>query len=73
MKKVHGGELWLDQSLMQVLLGQLVAPVPKADPEAGRIASVAVTVAVGVDGDGGREVLGMAVGHLETETFWTDF
>ncbi len=41
VKKVHGGELWLDQSLMQALLGQLVAPAaPKVDPEAGRIGSL---------------------------------
>jgi two-component system nitrate/nitrite response regulator NarL len=40
VRKVHGGELWLDQSLMQALLGQLVAPVPKANPESGRIASL---------------------------------
>jgi putative transposase len=41
--------------------------------EAGRIVSVAVTVAVGVNGDGRREVLGMAVGPSEAETFWTEF
>jgi two-component system, NarL family, nitrate/nitrite response regulator NarL len=40
IRKVHGGELWLDQTLMQVLLGQLVAPAPKADPEAQRIATL---------------------------------
>ncbi|WP_312511774.1 response regulator transcription factor [Massilia sp.] len=41
VKKVHGGELWLDQSLMQALLGQLVTPAaPKVDPEAGRIGSL---------------------------------
>lgn len=40
IRKVHGGELWLDQTLMQVLLGQLVAPAPKADPEAQRIAAL---------------------------------
>jgi transposase-like protein len=39
----------------------------------GRIVSVAVTVAVGVNTDGRREVLGMAVGASEAETFWTDF
>jgi transposase-like protein len=36
---------------------------------AGRIVSVALTVAVGVNGDGRREVLGMAVGPSEAETF----
>jgi len=40
IRKVHGGELWLDQTLMQVLLGQLVAPAPKADPDAQRIATL---------------------------------
>ena len=39
----------------------------------GRIVSVAVTVAVGVNTDGRREVLGMAVGASEAETFWTEF
>ena len=39
----------------------------------GRIVSVAVIVAVGVNGDGRREVLGMDVGPSEAETFCTDF
>jgi len=39
----------------------------------GRIISVAVIIAVGVNSDGRREVLGMAVGASEAETFWTDF
>src|SRR5205823_2249739 len=39
----------------------------------GRIVSVAVIIAVGVNGDGRREVLGMAIGASEAETFWTDF
>ena len=39
----------------------------------GRIVSMAVIVAVGVNGDGRREVLGMDVGPSEAETFWTDF
>jgi transposase-like protein len=39
----------------------------------GRIVSVAVIVAVGVNSDGRREVLGMDVGLSEAETFWTDF
>ena len=30
-------------------------------------------IAVGVNGDGRREVLGMAIGASEAETFWTDF
>lgn len=41
--------------------------------QAGRIVSVAVTIAVGVNGDGRREVLGMAIGASEAEMFWTDF
>ena len=52
--------LWLDATCVKVR-------------EAGRIVSVAVTVAVGVNGDGRREVLGMAVGPSEAETFWTEF
>jgi transposase-like protein len=52
--------LWLDATYVEVR-------------EAGRIVSVAVTVAVGVNGDGRREVLGMAVGPSEAETFWTEF
>ena len=41
--------------------------------QAGRVVSVAVTIAVGVNGDGRREVLGMAIGASEAEVFWTDF
>jgi len=52
--------LWLDATYVKVR-------------EAGRIVSVAVTVAVGVNGDGRREVLGLAVGPSEAETFWTEF
>ena len=39
----------------------------------GRIVSVAVIIAVGVNADGRREVLGLAIGASEAETFWTDF
>ena len=39
----------------------------------GRIVSVAVIVAVGVNSDGRREVLGIAIGASEAETFWTEF
>jgi putative transposase len=39
----------------------------------GRIVSVAVIIAVGVNTDGTRELLGMAVGPSEAEPFWTDF
>src|SRR3974390_387348 len=38
-----------------------------------RIVSVAVIVAVGVNADGRREVLGMDIGPSEAETFWTEF
>jgi hypothetical protein len=41
--------------------------------QAGRIVSVAVIIAVGVNTDGIREVLGVAVGPSEAEPFWTDF
>jgi len=38
-----------------------------------RTVSVAVTIAMGVNSDGRREVLGMDIGPSEAETFWTDF
>lgn len=38
-----------------------------------RIVSVAVIVAVAVNTDGRREVLGMTVGNSEAEPFWTEF
>ncbi len=52
--------LWLDATYVKVR-------------QAGRIVSVAVIVAVGVNGEGRREVLGMAIGASEAETFWTEF
>lgn len=52
--------LWLDATYVKVR-------------EAGRIVPVAVTIAVGVNTDGRREVLGMAVGASEAEPFWLDF
>ena len=52
--------LWLDATYVRVR-------------QAGRIVSVAATIAVGVNSDGRREVLGMATGASEAETFWTDF
>ena len=39
----------------------------------GRVVSVAVIIAVGVNADGRREVLGLTIGASEAETFWTDF
>jgi putative transposase len=38
-----------------------------------RIVSVAVIVAVGVNGDGRREMLGLDIGPSEAEMFWTAF
>ncbi len=38
-----------------------------------QIVSVAVIVAVGVNTDGRREVLGMTTGHSEAEPFWVEF
>jgi putative transposase len=52
--------LWIDATYVKVR-------------EAGRIVSVAVIIAVGVNTDGVREVLGMAVGPSEAEPFWTSF
>jgi len=52
--------LWIDATYLEVR-------------QAGRIVSVAVTIAVGVNTDGRREVLGMSIGPSEAETFWTDF
>jgi putative transposase len=39
----------------------------------GRVISVAAIMAVGVNADGRREVLGMDIGPSEAETFWTAF
>jgi len=41
--------------------------------EAGRIVSTATIIAVGVNTDGRREVLGIATGPSEAETFWKSF
>ena len=45
----------------------------RASPDRLPSVSVAVIVAVGVNGDGRREVLGMDIGPSEAETFWTTF
>ena len=50
--------LWIDATYVKVR-------------QNGRIVSVAVIVAVGVNGDGRREILGLDVGPSEAETFWT--
>jgi len=52
--------LWIDATYVKVR-------------QNGRIVSVAVTVAVAVNTDGRREVLGMDIGASEAETFWTEF
>jgi putative transposase len=39
----------------------------------GSIVSVAVIIAVGVNTDGRREVLGLQIGASEAEPFWTEF
>src|SRR5665213_3282145 len=52
--------LWIDATYIKVR-------------EAGRIVSVAVIIAVAVNTDGVREVLGMAIGPSEAEPFWTAF
>jgi len=52
--------LWVDATYVKVR-------------EAGRIVSVAVTIAVAVNTDGRREVLGMSIGASEAETFWLEF
>jgi transposase-like protein len=52
--------LWIDATYVKVR-------------QAGRIVSVAVIIAVAVNTDGRREVLGMDVGASEAEPFWTAF
>jgi putative transposase len=52
--------LWIDATYVKVR-------------EAGRIVSVAVIIAVAVNTDGVREVLGMAIGPSEAEPFWSAF
>jgi transposase-like protein len=39
----------------------------------GRVVSVAVVIAVGVNSDGRREVPGLDIGASEAEPFWTEF
>jgi transposase-like protein len=52
--------VWVDATYLEVC-------------EAGRIIAVAVTIATGVNADSRREVLGLAIGASEAETFWTKF
>ncbi|MEY9722232.1 transposase-like protein [Sinorhizobium fredii] len=41
--------------------------------EGGRIVSVAAIIAVAVDTDGKREIVGLHIGPSEAEPFWTSF
>jgi putative transposase len=52
--------IWIDATYLKVRRG-------------GRIVSVAVIIAVGVNTDGRREVLGMEIGTSEAEPIWTEF
>ena len=52
--------LWLDATYVKVRRDH-------------RIISIAVIVAVGVNTDGRREVLGMTTGDSEAEPFWVEF
>jgi putative transposase len=52
--------IWIDATYLKVRRG-------------GRIVSVAAIIAVGVNADGRREVLGLEVGTSEAEPIWTEF
>src|SRR6266478_7275414 len=52
--------LWIDATYVKVR-------------QSGRIVAVALIVAVAVNSDGRREVLGMDIGPSEAEPFWTEF
>ncbi len=52
--------LWIDATYVKVRAS-------------GRIVSVAVIIAVGVNTDGTRELLGLTTGPSEAEPFWADF
>jgi putative transposase len=52
--------LWLDATYVKTRTG-------------GRVVSTAVILAVAVNSDGRREVVGMGLGPFEAETFWTEF
>jgi putative transposase len=52
--------LWIDATYLKVRQG-------------GRIVSVAVIIAIGVNTDGRREVLGLQIGASEAEPIWTEF
>ena len=52
--------VWLDATYLKVGQG-------------GRIVSVAAIIAVAVNTDGRREIIGLAIDPSEAETFWTEF
>jgi len=52
--------LWLDATYLKVRQG-------------GRIVSIAAIIAVAVNMDGRREIIGLGTGPSEAETFWTEF
>jgi transposase-like protein len=52
--------LWLDATYLKVR-------------QDGRVVSMAVVIAIGVNADGRREVLGLDVGPSEEEAFWQQF
>ncbi len=52
--------LWLDATYLKVR-------------EGGRIVSVAAIIAVAVDAEGRREIIGLGLGPSEAETFWSGF
>ena len=52
--------LWLDATYLKVRQGE-------------RIVSVAAIIAVAVNTDGRREIIGLAIGPSEAETFWAEF
>jgi transposase-like protein len=63
LKRPLAGEwpyLWLDATYLKVR-------------ESGRIVSVAAIIAVAVDTDGRREIVGLHLGPSEAEPFWTTF
>lgn len=52
--------VWLDATYVKVR-------------EGSRILSKAAVIAIGLNGDGKKEVLGMRLGHAETFEFWSEF
>jgi putative transposase len=63
LKRPLSGEwpyLWLDATYLKVR-------------ESGRIVSVAAIIAVAVNTDGRREIVGLHIGPSEAEPFWTTF